>query len=87
MDYIIEFDKDNENNYLWDDDMFLYFFAMGLYYYFIGDYDTSYGNFEVAQVYFDNSEGNQFSCKELFRTKKIEVLEKVGKSSKYCGTI
>lgn len=86
LKYVLDKSDDGENieslhDYaLCDDDMFLYFFAMGLYYYFIGDYDTSYGNFEVAQVYFDNSEGNQFYCKELFRTKKIEVLEKVGKS-------
>jgi diguanylate cyclase (GGDEF)-like protein len=66
-----------------DDDMFLYSFALALLNCANGDSEEALVNFERAERFLAQSEGNQFFCYCIFRQKRMELFEELGKSVRY----
>ena len=85
LNYILE--KEKEENQVGiihdyakcDDDMFLYTFSKGLLYIVEGKDDDAFYCFEQAEKYLMSAEGNQFFVYRLFRQKRMELFQKLGR--------
>lgn len=89
LNYIIAREKELENSEIihdyakCDDDMFLYTFSQALLSYMDGDNDAAFENYEKAEEYLKKAEGNQFFSYRIFRKKKMELLEQMGRTELY----
>lgn len=66
-----------------DDDMFLYSFASALHCRVEGDNEGAFSNFEKAEKYLVNAEGNQFYSYRLYRLKRMELFQEIGRTELY----
>lgn len=66
-----------------DDDMFLYSFASALHCRAEGDDKGAFANFEKAEKYLANAEGNQFYSYRLYRLKRMELFQEIGRTELY----
>lgn len=66
-----------------DDDMFLYSFASALHCCLEENDDEAFVNFEKAEKYLVNAEGNQFYSYRLYRVKRMELFQKIGRTELY----
>lgn len=78
LDYIVENDHDNNNNYLWDDDLFLYFICQALLCNYNGKYEDAMKIYERAEIYMNRSQGNYFFSYPQFCMAKQYTLYKLG---------
>ena len=78
LDYIVENDHDNNNNYLWDDDLFLYFICQALLCNYNGKYADAMKIYERAEIYMNRSKGNYFFSYPQFCMAKQYTLYKLG---------
>lgn len=89
LNYIIEKEKDNQNAEVihdyakCDDDMFLYTFSFGLLNRMDGDDEAALANFEAAEKFLLQAEGNQFFSYRLFRQERMELFQKLGRTERY----
>lgn len=89
LNYIIEKEKDNPNTEIvhdyaqCDDDMFLYTFATALLCRLDGDNATAYFNFEKAERFLMQAEGNQFFAYRLFRRSRMELYQDMHRTDLY----
>lgn len=89
LNYIIE--KEKKNNYeeiihdyaQCDDDMFLYTFAQALLNKYDGDYDGAYDNFEKAEHFLAQAEGNAFFSYRIFRQARMDLFQQTGRTQLY----
>ncbi len=79
LDYIFENDHDNNNNYLWDDDLFLYFICQALLCNYSGRYEEAMELYERAAVYMNRSQGNYFFAYPQYCMAKQFTLHKLGR--------
>lgn len=85
LNYILE--KEKEENQVGiihdyakcDDDMFLYTFSKGLLCIVEEKNDEAFYCFEQAEKYLMSAEGNQFFVYHLFRQKRMELFQKLGR--------
>lgn len=78
LDYIIEDDHDSNKNYLWDDDLFLYFICQALLCNYSGKYEEAIEIYERAEVYMNRSQGNYFFAYPQFCMAKQYTLQQLG---------
>ncbi len=89
LNYIIEKEKEKQDievihDYAKsDDDMFLYTFSTALLNYADGDTEAALANYEKAEKYLMNAEGNQFFAYRLFRSKRMELFQALGRMELY----
>ena len=67
----------------WDDDMFLYTFSLGLLKRFDGDKESALQNFDKAEKFLQQTEGNEFFCYRIFRRERMKFFKDMGKSERY----
>lgn len=88
LNYIIEKEKENKEAEIihdyakCDDDMFLYTFSLALLNKMDGEKEEALSNFEQAERYLAQAEGNQFYSYRLFRKERMDLFEKMGKSER-----
>ena len=88
LNYIIEKEQENENEKVihdyakCDDDMFLYTFSTAMLEQLDGNLDEALTNFEVAERFLLQAEGNQFFSYRLFRKKRMELFELMGRTER-----
>jgi diguanylate cyclase (GGDEF)-like protein len=89
LNYIIEKEKENGNSEIihdyakCDDDMFLYTFSRALLRYMEQDNEGALEDFENAEDYLKKAEGNQFFAYRIFRRKRMELFERMGRTELY----
>lgn len=81
LDYTTEKDYDDNNRYLWDDDLFLYHICHALLCNYSGKYEEALKIYDKAEVYMERSQGNYFFAYPQFCIAKQYTLEKLGKLS------
>lgn len=89
LNYIIEKEKENQDEEVihdyakCDDDMFLYTFSTALLNEVDGDYEKAFVNMEKAEKFLKNAEGTQFFAYRIFREKRMELFERLGRTELY----
>lgn len=89
LNYIIEKEKDTGNSEIIhdyaksDDDLFLYTFSSALFAWTESDMEQAFMQYEAAEKYFANAEGNQYYAYEVYRRKRMELYERMGKTELY----
>ena len=89
LNYIIEKEKDSENSEIIhdyaksDDDLFLYAFSSALFAWAESDMEKAFTEYEEAEKYFANAEGNQYYVHEIYRRKRMELYECMGRMELY----
>ncbi len=89
LNYIIQ--KEKETGYAEiihdyaksDDDLFLYAFSSALFAWMENDTEQAAAQYEAAEKYFANAEGNQYYAYEVYRRKRMELYEHMGKMELY----
>ena len=88
LNYIIEKERENKEAEIihdyakCDDDMFLYTFSLALLNKMDGEREEALSNFEQAERYLAQAEGNQFYSYRLFRKERMKLFEEMGKSER-----
>ena len=88
LNYIIEKEKDNENEEIihdyakCDDDMFLYMFSTAMLNRMDGRQEDALAGFEQAERFLLQAEGNQFFSYRLFRKERMTLFEEMGRSER-----
>ena len=88
LNYIIEKERENKEAEIihdyakCDDDMFLYTFSLALLNKMDGEHEEALSNFEQAERYLAQAEGNQFYSYRLFRKERMKLFEEMGKSER-----
>lgn len=79
LDHIVENDKDENDNYLWDDDLFLYFICKALLANYSNDYEEAMKMYDKAEKYMERSKGSYFLTYAQFCSAKLYTLYKLGR--------
>ncbi len=79
LDHIAENDMDEYDNYLWDDDLFLYFICKALLANYGGEYDVAMEMYTKAEKYMERSKGSYFLSFPQYCTAKMYTLYKMGR--------
>lgn len=77
--YILDYSEDEFYNYLWDDDMFLFFYVSALIAGRNGKYDVALSDYDKAEVYMRRGIGSQFFNYVNFAVDKSKLLAKLGR--------
>lgn len=88
LNYIIERESTENEEIIHDyaksdDDMFLYTFSAALFAWMENDLDRAFDLYEEAEKYFQNAEGNQYYAYNVYRTKRMELFDKMGRKELY----
>lgn len=89
LNYIIEKELGNQNAEVihdyakCDDDMFLYTFSLALLNRMDGDDEEALANFEKAEKFLLQAEGNQYYSYRIFRQERMKLFQKLGKMERY----
>lgn len=89
LNYIIEKDKVKKDMEVihdyakCDDDMFLYTFSLGLLNHFDGDDESALQNFDKAEKFLQQTEGNEFFSYRIFRRERMKLFKDMGKTERY----
>ena len=79
LDHIVDSDVDEYDNYLWDDDLFLYFLCKALLANYSGEYEQAMKLYPRAEKYMERSKGNYFLSYPQYCTAKMYTLYKLGR--------
>ena len=79
LDYITDNDADRNNNYLWDDDLFLYYICQALVHNYGGEYEEAMEIYEIAEMYMKRSQGNYFFAYPQYCMAKQYTLYMLGR--------
>lgn len=88
LNYIIEKEKENENEEIihdyakCDEDMFLYTFSMAMLNRMDGKKEEVLVSFEQAERFLLQAEGNEFFSYRLFRKERMKLFEEMGRSER-----
>lgn len=77
--YILDYREDEFYSYLWDDDMFLFFYVSALIADRNGKYDDALANYDKAEVYMSRGIGSKFFTYVHFAVDKSKLLAKIGR--------
>lgn len=83
LEFILNYDEDEFYNYLWDDDMFLYYLVSGLIALKEGKYEDAIGNYERAKVFVEKFNGSSFFNYPQFIISYAETYKAMGNTEKY----
>lgn len=89
LNYIVEKEKKNNNEEIihdyaqCDDDMFLYTFAQALLNQYDGNFEGAYDNFEKAEHFLAQAEGNEFFSYRIFRQARMNLFRQTGRTQLY----
>lgn len=79
LDHIADNDVDEYDNYLWDDDLFLYFICKALLANYGGEYEVALEMYKKAEKYMERSKGSYFLSYPQYCTAKMYTLYKLGR--------
>ncbi len=79
LNHIVDSSTDEYNNYLWDDDLFLYFICKALLANHSGDYEEAMDMYKRAEKYMERSKGTYFITFPQYCMAKLYTLHKMGK--------
>lgn len=79
LDHIADNDIDEYDNYLWDDDLFLYFICKALLANYGGEYETAMEMYRKAEKYMERSKGSYFLSYPQYCIAKMYTLYKMGR--------
>ena len=78
LDFILGYDVDEFYSYLWDDDIFLYYFVAGLTDVGQGKYEKAIENYKKAKVFVDHINGSAFFNYPQYMVAYAEVYKLMG---------
>lgn len=81
LDYITENDHDRNNNYLWDDDLFIYYICQALLHNYNSEYEEAMEIYDIAEIYMERSQGNYFFSYPQFCMAKQYTLYMLGREA------
>ena len=79
LDHAVENEVEEEENYLWDDDLFLYFFCQGLLAAHKGEYEDALAMYTRVEKNMYRSKGTFFFTYPQYCIAKMDVLYKLGR--------
>lgn len=79
LDHIVDSSTDEYNNYLWDDDLFLYFLCKALLANYSGEYEEAMKMYERSEKYMERSRGTYFITFPQYCVAKQYTLYKLGR--------
>lgn len=77
---ILDYGEEEFYNYLWDDDMFLYFYVSALIDTKSGKYEEALKNYDKAEIYMTRGVGNRFFSYIHFAVDKSMLLNTLGRN-------
>ncbi len=77
--YIIEYCEEESYSYLWDDDMFLFFFVSALLDAKKKNYDKAFEHLDKAEIYMHRCVGSKFFNYVHFSVEKAMILKELGR--------
>lgn len=66
-----------------DDDVCVYLFAKGMHEMALGDDEAALMDFEKGEKYYEKAEGNLFFLHRLYRTARMDLFQRMGKTELY----
>lgn len=79
LDHIAENEMDEYENYLWDDDLFLYYICKALLANYGGEYEVAMEMYQKAEKYMERSKGTYFFSYPQYCSAKMYTLYKMGR--------
>ena len=79
LDHIVDSSTDEYSNYLWDDDLFLYFICKALLANHGGEYEEAMTMYKKAEKYMERSRGTYFITFPQYCVAKLYTLYKMGR--------
>ena len=79
LDHIVDSSKDEYSNYLWDDDLFLYYICKALLANHDGMYEDAMKMYKAAEKYMERSKGTYFITFPQYCVAKLYTLYKLGR--------
>ena len=79
LDHVADDENLEDENYLWDDDLFLYFLCKGLMASHTGEYEDALALFKKAEKYMNRSNGGKFLSYPQYSIAKMNTLYKMGR--------
>lgn len=79
LDHIVDSSTDEYSNYLWDDDLFLYFICKALLANHSGEYEEAMKMYKSAEKYMERSRGTYFITFPQYCIAKLDTLYKLGR--------
>lgn len=79
LDHIVDSSTDEYSNYLWDDDLFLYFICKALLANNSGEYEEAMTMYKKAEKYMERSRGTYFITFPQYCVAKLYTLYKMGR--------
>lgn len=80
LDYIFDNQMDNYENYLWDDDLFLFYIGTALIANHNGNYEYAMEQYDIAEEFMKHSKGSYFFSYPQFCVAKMYTLHKLGRN-------
>lgn len=79
LDHIVDSSTDEYSNYLWDDDLFLYFICKALLANYSEEYEEAMKMYKSAEKYMERSRGTYFITFPQYCVAKLYTLYKLGR--------
>lgn len=79
LDHVADREMHADENYLWDDDLFLYFLCKALLANYSNDYETALEMYKKAEGFMYRSNGNKFFAYPQYCIAKMDTLYRMGR--------